>query len=71
MLIQLMYKNIIHLLNFQILSFEIHLKSHFAPLYFLSGPNKHTIKDFWQMVWQEKVDIIVMVTKLQEERRVT
>jgi protein tyrosine phosphatase len=36
----------------------------------MSGPNKHTIKDFWQMVWQEKVDIIVMVTKLQEDRRV-
>jgi hypothetical protein len=71
MLIQLMYTYIMYLVNFQRLPFEIHLKSHFAPLYFLSGPNKHTIKDFWQMVWQEKVNIIVMVTKLEEERRVT
>ncbi|VDI03857.1 Hypothetical predicted protein, partial [Mytilus galloprovincialis] len=32
-------------------------------------PKKNTIKDFWQMVWQEKVGKIVMVTKLEEERR--
>lgn len=34
------------------------------------GPKKNTIKDFWHMVWQEKVEIIVMVTKLEEDGRV-
>jgi protein tyrosine phosphatase len=48
----------------------LHLKSHLGLSFFLSGPKENTIKDFWQMVWQEKVDIIVMVTKLEEERRV-
>ena len=43
----------------------------FINLIFFSGPKKNTIKDFWQMVWQEKVDIIVMVTKLQEDKRVS
>jgi protein tyrosine phosphatase len=29
------------------------------------------MKDFWQMIWQEQVDKIVMVTQLVEEERVT
>ncbi|XP_071180902.1 receptor-type tyrosine-protein phosphatase mu-like [Mytilus edulis] len=33
------------------------------------GPKKNTIRDFWQMVWQDNVCKIVMVTKLEEERR--
>ncbi|CAC5380713.1 PTPRT [Mytilus coruscus] len=33
------------------------------------GPKKNTIRDFWHMIWQEKVNKIVMVTKLEEERR--
>ncbi|VDI05784.1 Hypothetical predicted protein [Mytilus galloprovincialis] len=33
------------------------------------GPKKNTIRDFWHMIWQEKVNTIVMVTKLEEERR--
>ena len=37
---------------------------------FMLGPKKNTIKDFWCMVWQEKVEIIVMVTKLEEDGRV-
>ncbi|XP_052059403.1 receptor-type tyrosine-protein phosphatase mu-like isoform X2 [Mytilus californianus] len=33
------------------------------------GPKRNTIRDFWHMIWQEKVNKIVMVTKLEEERR--
>ncbi|XP_052059438.1 receptor-type tyrosine-protein phosphatase alpha-like isoform X4 [Mytilus californianus] len=33
------------------------------------GPKKITLRDFWHMIWQEKVCKIVMVTKLEEERR--
>ncbi|CAC5398797.1 PTPRK [Mytilus coruscus] len=30
------------------------------------GPKKITLSDFWQMIWQENVDRIIMVTKLVE-----
>ncbi|XP_029429653.1 tyrosine-protein phosphatase non-receptor type 7 [Rhinatrema bivittatum] len=30
------------------------------------GPMLNTVTDFWQMVWQERASIIVMITKLKE-----
>jgi len=33
------------------------------------GPLKNTVDDFWKMVWEEKCDIIVMLTKAQENGR--
>ena len=37
---------------------------------FYTGPNKITLKDFWQLVWQNKVGKIVMLTNLVEEGKV-
>uniref|UniRef100_A0A3P9NCH8 protein-tyrosine-phosphatase n=1 Tax=Poecilia reticulata TaxID=8081 RepID=A0A3P9NCH8_POERE len=34
------------------------------------GPMLHTVGDFWDMVWQERSSIIVMVTKLKENNEV-
>ncbi|XP_061487832.1 tyrosine-protein phosphatase non-receptor type 7 isoform X2 [Rhineura floridana] len=32
------------------------------------GPMLNTVNDFWTMVWQEKAPLIVMLTKLKEEK---
>ncbi|NWX21358.1 PTN7 phosphatase, partial [Aegotheles bennettii] len=32
------------------------------------GPMVNTVRDFWQMVWQEEAPLIVMITKLQERK---
>uniref|UniRef100_A0A8C0BDB1 protein-tyrosine-phosphatase n=1 Tax=Buteo japonicus TaxID=224669 RepID=A0A8C0BDB1_9AVES len=34
------------------------------------GPMLNTVTDFWEMVWQEEVPLIVMITKLQERKEV-
>ncbi|CAB4041059.1 receptor-type tyrosine- phosphatase H-like isoform X1, partial [Paramuricea clavata] len=31
------------------------------------GPTPHTTNDFWQMVWEQEVSIIVMLTGLKEK----
>ena len=39
-------------------------------LHYFKGPKPNTIFDFWKMVWQENVYVIVMVTNLKEGRKV-
>uniref|UniRef100_A0A672UXD7 protein-tyrosine-phosphatase n=1 Tax=Strigops habroptila TaxID=2489341 RepID=A0A672UXD7_STRHB len=34
------------------------------------GPMLNTVTDFWEMVWQEEVPLIVMITELQEHKEV-
>lgn len=34
------------------------------------GPLPGTVADFWQMVWQEKTSVIVMLTGLVEQNKV-
>lgn len=34
------------------------------------GPMRNTVSDFWEMVWQEKVPLIVMLTQLRETKEV-
>lgn len=43
-----------------------------APRAFIAtqGPMLHTVGDFWDMVWQERSSIIVMVTRLKENNEV-
>lgn len=34
------------------------------------GPKEETLNDFWRMIWQENVDLIVMTTLLREQGKV-
>lgn len=34
------------------------------------GPMPNTVSDFWEMVWQEGVSLIIMLTQLQEGKEV-
>ena len=34
------------------------------------GPVPETIEDFWQMVWEQKTPVIVMLTRVDEGGRV-
>lgn len=43
-----------------------------APQAFIAtqGPLLHTVGDFWDMVWQERSRVIVMLTRLKENNEV-
>ena len=34
-----------------------------------TGPTKHTVDDFWRMLWEQEVSIVVMVTKVYEGKK--
>lgn len=36
-----------------------------------SGPKPTTVKDFWQMIWQENIHTIVMLTGIIEGKKVS
>lgn len=42
----------------------------YFPPFIQTGPTPNTLVDFWSMVWQERVDQIVMLTNLKEGTRV-
>ena len=39
-------------------------------LHFKPGPLPDTIADFWEMVWEQRSPVIVMLTKLEERGKV-
>ncbi|NXL87748.1 PTPRM phosphatase, partial [Alectura lathami] len=48
-----------------------YVDSYRSPRFFIAaqGPLPGTVVDFWQMVWQEKISIIVMLTGLVEQNK--
>lgn len=37
----------------------------------MQGPMLNTVNDFWQMVWQNNVQSIIMITKMKEYKEVS
>ena len=76
MQIELWYRLIHFLQEFlkNLLSFYLlYVKSEesFSKVYLATqGPLPNTVNDFWQMVWQEESQIILMITHLEEKGRV-
>ena len=35
------------------------------------GTTEHTLRDFWRMIWEYDITLIVMVTKLTEDGKVS
>ncbi|XP_014807951.1 PREDICTED: receptor-type tyrosine-protein phosphatase T-like [Calidris pugnax] len=48
-----------------------YVDSYRSPRFFIAaqGPLPGTVMDFWQMVWQEKISVIVMLTGLVEQNK--
>ena len=42
-----------------------------ATFKYLLGPKPETVSDFWQMIWEQRSTIIIMLTKLVEKTRVS
>ena len=38
--------------------------------FFTLGPTNTTVSDFWQMIWDQKCPVIVMLTNIEENGRV-
>lgn len=36
-----------------------------------TGPMESVFPDFWRMVWQENISVIIMLTNLEEGEKVT
>ncbi|XP_015703929.1 receptor-type tyrosine-protein phosphatase kappa-like [Coturnix japonica] len=49
-----------------------YVDSYQSPRFFIAaqGPLPGTVVDFWQMVWQEKISVIVMLTGLVEQNKI-
>lgn len=37
---------------------------------YITGPNRLTVRDFWRMIWQEKIGLIVMLANVYEDGKV-
>ena len=34
------------------------------------GPMRNTVNDFWRMIWEKQVEVVVMLTKIEERGKV-
>ena len=46
-----------------------HIQTVYASTYYV-GPIQNTIEDFWEMVWEQKSPMIIMLTRLVEGTKV-
>ena len=58
--------------NFDI-AINFFFKPHGCDIVYIAaqGPKGTTAIDFWKMIWQEKVEILIMLTKLEEKDKVS